>query len=79
MTKYLLNNKNHAFISVTINEIFAILLINKIYFRDFPGGPVVKNPCFHCKGCRFTLVMELRSSIPCSVTKKTQNFPIIIS
>ena len=21
--------------------------------RDFPGGPVVKNPCFQCKGCGF--------------------------
>lgn len=20
---------------------------------DFPGGPVVKTPCFHCRGCRF--------------------------
>ena len=20
--------------------------------RDFPGGPVVKTPCFHCRGCR---------------------------
>ena len=20
---------------------------------DFPGGPVVKTPCFHCRGLRF--------------------------
>ena len=20
---------------------------------DFPGSPVVKTPCFHCRGCRF--------------------------
>ena len=20
---------------------------------DFPGGPVVKTPCFHCRGCKF--------------------------
>ena len=23
--------------------------------RDFPGGPVVKTPCFHCRGCGFIL------------------------
>ena len=22
--------------------------------RDFPGGPVVKTPCFQCRGCRFS-------------------------
>ena len=22
-------------------------------FQDFPGGPMVKTPRFHCKGCRF--------------------------
>ena len=21
--------------------------------RDFPGSPVVKTPCFHCRGHRF--------------------------
>ena len=21
--------------------------------RDFPGGPVVKSPHFHCRGCQF--------------------------
>ena len=25
--------------------------INKCW--DFPGGPVVKTPCFHCRGHRF--------------------------
>ena len=30
--------------------------------RDFPGGPVVKTVCFHCKGARArSLVGELRS------------------
>ena len=24
---------------------------NRIW--DFPGGPVVKTPCFHCRGCGF--------------------------
>ena len=23
--------------------------------RDFPGSPVVKTPCFHCKGLGFDL------------------------
>lgn len=50
MTKYLLKNKNHVFISVTINEIFVMLLINKIYCTDFSGGPVVENPCFPGRG-----------------------------
>ena len=22
-------------------------------YLDFPGGLVVKTPCFHCRGCRF--------------------------
>ena len=22
-------------------------------YQDFPGGPVVKTPHFHCRGCRF--------------------------
>ena len=25
----------------------------KTVSRDFPGGPVVKTPCFHCRGHRF--------------------------
>ena len=25
--------------------------------RDFPGGPVVKIPCFHCRGHRFNPLM----------------------
>ena len=41
--------------------------------QDFPGGPVVKTvtPRFHCRGHGFkSLVGELRSHLPCSVTKK---------
>ena len=30
--------------------------------RDFPGVPVVKTPCFHCRGPGVgSLAMELRS------------------
>ena len=25
----------------------------KVYSQDFPSGPVVKTPGFHCRGCRF--------------------------
>ena len=28
---------------------------------EFPGGPVVKTPCFHCHGLRFKPIKELRS------------------
>ena len=39
--------------------------------RDFPGGPVVKTPCFHCMGHEFkSLVGELRPHMPHSVAKK---------
>ena len=34
----------------------------KVLEWDFPGGPVVKIPCFHCKEHKFKfLVRELRS------------------
>ena len=29
-------------------------LISDTPGRDFPGGPVVKAPCFHCKDCGFS-------------------------
>ena len=36
-----------------------------------PGGPVVKNPCFHCKGAGVRLlVREVRSCVLCSYSKK---------
>ena len=42
--------------------------------RDFPGGPVVKTPCFHCMGHEFTsLVGKLRPHMPHSVAKKKGN------
>lgn len=31
-----------------------VLLINNISFWDFPCGLVGKNPCFPCRGCRFS-------------------------
>ena len=32
--------------------------------QEFPGSPVVKTPCLHCKGHKFDLHM------PCSVAKR---------
>ena len=29
--------------------------------REFPGSPVVRTPCFHCRGTGSALVTELRS------------------
>ena len=38
----------------------------KCWFWDFPGGPVVKTPCFHCRGHGFNpLFRELRSHMRC--------------
>ena len=41
-----------------------------LWMTDFPGSPVVKTLCPHHKGCRFTLVGELRSRMPCVTAKK---------
>ena len=37
-------------LSFVFNPI-RLLKIN--YLWDFPGGPVVKTPRFHCRGCGF--------------------------
>ena len=39
---------------------------------DFPGGPVVKTPHFHCRAYGFdlSLIGELRSCMLCGKTKK---------
>ena len=40
---------------------------------DFPGSPVVKFPHFQCRGARVqSLVGELRSHMPCSMTIKKE-------
>ena len=33
--------------------ISLIIGIKNARFSDFPGGPIVKTPCFHCRGCGF--------------------------
>ena len=38
------------------------------------GGPVVKNPCFYCKGHQFLpQVSELRSCMLCTVRKRPKH------
>ena len=43
--------------------------------RGFPVGPVVKTPCFHCRGCRFDSIPGRRTEIrmPHSVAKKLKD------
>ena len=46
-------------------------LIRNYLPRDFPGGPVVKTPRFHCRGPGIlSLVGELRSNVPRGAAKK---------
>ena len=45
--------------------------------REFPGGPVVRTPRFHCRGHRFeSLVRELGSCKPHSVAKKKKELKL---
>ena len=40
------------------------IIIKKLYFRDFPGGPVAKTLHFQCRGSRILfLIRELRSHL----------------
>ena len=32
---------------------FRSKLFSSKTFREFPGGPVVRTLCFHCRGCGF--------------------------
>ena len=29
------------------------VLVKNLYSREFPGGPLVRTPCFHCRGPGF--------------------------
>ena len=41
------------------------------YVREFPGGPVVRTPRFHCRGLRFhPWFGELRPHKLCGVAKR---------
>ena len=41
-------------------------------FQEFPGGPVLRIPCFHCQARVRSLAGELRSHKPCGTAKKTK-------
>ena len=38
---------------VYIHTLEYYVAVKRNEVLDFPGGPVVKTPSFHCKGCRF--------------------------
>ena len=45
-----------------------------IHFWDFPGGPMVRTPCFHCRVP--SLVEDLRSHMLHNMAKKKKKLPI---
>ena len=48
----------------------SVFFKKKLFFREFPGGPVVRTPRFHCRGTGSSLVRELRSRMLCSTAEK---------
>ena len=54
----------------------TVLYLNKSP-RDFPGSPVVKIPCFQCRGAQVqSLVQELRSHMLCDTAKKKKEIKL---
>ena len=50
------------------------MCLSNLLSGEFPGGPVVRTPRFHCRGAGFdSLVRELRSRRPCSMAKIKNN------
>ena len=46
---------------------------------DFSGGPVIKSPCFHCRGVWVqSLVRERRSCMPCSMDGQKKKKKIVL-
>ena len=39
-------------ITIDYTKIVKIRIL-KIHLQEFPGGPVVRTPCFHCRGHGF--------------------------
>ena len=54
--------------SATLNSTASVGLSEEVTFKErlgnFPGGPVVRTPCFHCTS------LILRSCMPGSIAKK---------
>ena len=70
---YLLRLSSFPFVS----SVFVIAHCSNIVMTalkllwEFPGGPVVRTPCFHCRGHRFDPWSgNLRSCMPCGAAKK---------
>ena len=63
-------------ISIPKPAICLALVIIKVPYWEFPGGPVVKIPGFHCQGPQIQrLVGELRSYKPYTMVKKFKKSP----
>ena len=57
------NTTNHSFFICL--SVFREPVVKPLPSGDFPGNPVVKTPCFHCRGARFwSLIGELRPCMP---------------
>ena len=56
VTSYITNysDTNRKSIWVQLGQVRELLLPSKYWTGDFPGGPVVKTVCFHCRGHRFS-------------------------
>ena len=62
------------FIVVIISQCTVYTCIKSSHRRDFPGGPVVRTPRFHCRGSGFNPWSgELRSRKPTGMAKKERN------
>ena len=60
------------FFDTELYEVFgggSVLFLSKHVLLDFPGGPVVKTSCFHCRGHMFDPCSG-KFCMVCSVTKK---------
>lgn len=46
----------------------------EITYREFPGGPVLRTLCFHCKGPRFHPAWELGSHMLHGMAKRKNTY-----
>ena len=56
--KYCIHNLDPPIANILSHLLDFYLYISPLHYLkvtkgDFPGGPVVKTPCFQCRGCRF--------------------------
>ena len=67
------NQSTHLSLPARSQRKPLVLLIQGCAFRDFPGGPVVKNPHFQCRGTGLISVQEVRSHRPHYTAKKKKD------